>query len=227
MQSSTVVKLLDLGIDSIEYGHAMDSSTLTLLLDANSYGNRGPTWNPMLLSDGASESSKKVFKEALKMGENSRGGKIRMGCGGASSHASGKANAGEMCLMVELGADWRDVLRRSTLGGWECVRPMSWDASERLEAFAAAASASYVAPTEDEEGIWKGMDEWPLRDNDVPLGAIRPGYAADLVGFKGDLLIGGKEAFMEAFGGEESRVDFVMKAGKVYKARGVELPAAI
>ncbi|KAJ7267177.1 hypothetical protein C8J57DRAFT_360994 [Mycena rebaudengoi] len=53
-------------------------------------------------------------------------------------------------------------------------------------------------------------------DNDVPFGCVHPGWAADLVGLQGDLATDFEKTVR--------RVDFVMKAGRVYKRDGKEIP---
>jgi imidazolonepropionase-like amidohydrolase len=52
-------------------------------------------------------------------------------------------------------------------------------------------------------------------DNDMPFGAIRKGFAADIVATTKDL----EKEFEEAVTADN--VAFVMKSGRIYKSRGV------
>ena len=54
-------------------------------------------------------------------------------------------------------------------------------------------------------------------DNEVPFGAIRRGFAADIVATSGDL----EKDFENAV--DKSNIVFVMKGGNVYKRAGKEL----
>ncbi|KAJ7580204.1 hypothetical protein C8J56DRAFT_1058513 [Mycena floridula] len=54
-----------------------------------------------------------------------------------------------------------------------------------------------------------------LGDNCVPFGALRPGFSADIIAVEGDL--------EKDFEGTVDRVQFVMKAGKVFKQHGREV----
>ncbi|KIY70246.1 hypothetical protein CYLTODRAFT_430064 [Cylindrobasidium torrendii FP15055 ss-10] len=89
----------------------------------------------------------------------------------------------EMKLMRRLGADYRKVLQWGTLGGWKCVRPKHWK----------------------ETGGRGG-------DNERYFGAVKSGWAADIIAVEGDL--------ETDFEGTIDRVQFVMRGGKVYKANG-------
>lgn len=243
VRDDTIQTLVELGVDSIEHGswmkeegalRALQSShgktvwNPTLAIFSHSGGSypRGPEWKTI----------KQGFQAALRMGG------ITIACGGDTGTFPHGHNALEMAAMIELGVDWRQALKWSTLGGWECIRGPQWDGEsgkERLKRFEMAASRS-LCEDESEQAAFEEMGEWPLGDNDIPLGAVRPGYAADLVAFQRDSWLDWQEGrlglFADIEGGAvreggfdafELRADFVMKGGKVYKMDGVELPNAI
>ena len=56
-----------------------------------------------------------------------------------------------------------------------------------------------------------------MGDNEVPFGTIRKGFAADIIATSGD--------FERDFGGAvaASSINFVMKAGRVYKQDGITI----
>lgn len=168
---------------------------------------------------------RKSFQEALRIGG------IRFGCGGDTGTFAHGLNASELLTMIEYGADWRDVLKWATIGGWECVRGMQWEGPigrQRLDAFGKAATKAYADTSggpDAEIEPFEDLGEWPLGDNDVPLGAIKPGFAADIVGIGADLMMDGKDGFLKALGGmgDPFHPPFVMKAGKLCKLGGREL----
>ncbi|KAI0713110.1 hypothetical protein C8T65DRAFT_717820 [Cerioporus squamosus] len=108
-----------------------------------------------------------------------------------------------MKLMVQLGADWRLVLRWATLGGWQAIRSMAWEGNAGAERLAR------VAELQEDARV--------VGDNEVPFGAIRRGFAADIVATSGDL----EEDFASAV--DKSSIEFVMKGGKVFKRDGREV----
>ncbi|KAJ3743270.1 hypothetical protein DFH05DRAFT_1448966 [Lentinula detonsa] len=194
--ANTIATLLKLGVDSIEHGSALipHPESLMRLICATS----STIWVPTLavsyyqvqLSGGkdprANQAWKivsEMFRHALAMGMDN------IACGGDTGAFPHGENALEMKLMVRLGADWRKVLKWATLGGWECIRPMGWETSHDING--------------------GGM---PLGDNDHRFGCLRPGWAADLVGVKGD--------FEKDFEATVDTVHFVMKAGRIYKKDG-------
>ncbi|KAI0640141.1 hypothetical protein C8Q77DRAFT_1214451 [Trametes polyzona] len=137
------------------------------------------------------------FRRALAKGVTN------IACGGDTGPFPHGDNALEMKLMVRLGADWRQVLRWATLGGWQCVRSAAWEGKggeARLARVAELAEAPAV-----------------VGDNEVPFGAIRRGFAADIVATRGDL----EKDFESAV--DRSNITFVMKGGKTVKWDGREL----
>lgn len=227
-RSETCRLLVDLGVDCIEHGLFMDREALLAI----KHSPQRVIWTPTLATfaeDGPYSQfmgfSKKSFQEALRIGG------IRFGCGGDTGTFAHGLNASELVTMIDYGADWRDVLKWATIGGWECVRGIQWEGEagrRRLEAFAKAAAQGYVdtsVTAEAEIEPFEEIGEWPLGDNDVPLGAIKPGFAADIVGIKGDLMMDGKDAFLKALGGmsDPFHPPLVIKAGRVCKLNGKEL----
>ena len=105
--------------------------------------------------------------------------------------------------MVRLGADWPTVLRWATLGGWECIRSLQWEGQLGLDRLNRVEEL--------------GEDAKIVGDNEVPFGAIRKGFAADIIATNGDL----EKDFERAVDRENIR--FVMKGGRVYKLDGKEL----
>lgn len=220
----TIAKLLTMGVDSIEHGYdiltrsSMDTRTA---IDTDAHPDpaddtrrvlraltRSKTkWVPTLaayytLSQGSGDKGPWVraagaFKAALEEGMEN------IACGGDTGVFAHGANALEMVLMVRLGADWRRVLRWGTLGGWECVRSMEWEGRRGAARMARAEAEAEVGEARNGNG-----------DNEVPFGAIRRGFAADVVATCGDVA-GDFEGAVSA-----ERICFVMKGGRVYKRDG-------
>ncbi|RDX46801.1 hypothetical protein OH76DRAFT_1442743 [Lentinus brumalis] len=136
------------------------------------------------------------FQKALQKGVTN------IACGGDTGPFPHGDNALEMKLMVQLGADWRLVLRWATLGGWQAIRSMAWEGREGAERLARVAELQ--------------EDARAVGDNEVPFGAIRRGFAADIVATSGDL----EDDFASAV--DKSSIVFVMKGGKVFKRDGRE-----
>lgn len=191
---STLVKL---GVDTIEHGYGIDDAALFARMAEN-----GVTWVPTLAAyytlgqESAWTHARMAFQSALTTD-------VKIACGGDTGVFRHGDNALEMQLMVQLGADWRNVLRCATLGGWECVRSKEWEGprgKERLEKV---------------EELHEGRDI--VGDNEMPFGAIKKGFAADLVATTGDL----ENDFEKAV--QKDSISFVMKMGKVYKKDGIAL----
>ena len=138
-----------------------------------------------------------VFKTAIKRGMKN------IACGGDTGVFAHGDNALEMKLMVQLGADWRQVLRWGTFGGWECIRSMAWEGPAGAQRLATIGQLRNSART--------------VGENEVAFGTIRRGFAADIVATDGDL-----EADFERAIDKDSIV-FVMKNGRVYKLDGKEV----
>lgn len=124
-------------------------------------------------------------------------------CGGDTGVFNHGENALEMKLMVRLGADWRKVLRWGTLSGWECIRSLAWEGEQ--------------GRTRLERVTDLNEDARLVGDNEVPFGAIRRGFAADIIATSGDL----ERNFENAV--DSTAIIFVMKGGRVYKRDGQEL----
>lgn len=110
-------------------------------------------------------------------------------------------NSLEMRLMVKLGVEPVKVLRWATLGDWECLRSLEWEGSSGEERL-------------------KRVEELRERrtsvgDNDMPFGAIRRGFSADIIATDGDL----EADFDEAV--QPRNISFVMKIGRIYKRDGL------
>lgn len=195
---STAEDLIDLGVDSVEHGYDIrwDDSKCSRLSHSRT------TWVPTLSAyytisqgrGGTWERAASAFKAALAHGMSN------IACGGDTGVFAHGENALEMKLMVRLGADWRQVLRWGTLGGWECIRSTRWEGEVGRKRVA---------------GIGK-LEETPetVGDNEVPFGAVRRGFAADLIATTGDLA-GDFEGATSA-----SSIVFVMKGGRIYKQYG-------
>jgi imidazolonepropionase-like amidohydrolase len=126
----------------------------------------------------------------------------KIACGGDTGVFSHGDNALEMKLMVKLGADWRKVLRWCTLGGWECIRSMGWEGEQgrdRLKNIGLLRESARV-----------------VGDNEVPFGAIRKGFAGDIIATSGNL----EKDFDLAVSVDS--IKFVMKGGRLFKRGGLE-----
>jgi imidazolonepropionase-like amidohydrolase len=205
----SVSSLLALGVHSIE--HAPWESLVAGLegvkiTDASSSTHWVPTLSVMYTTrevDGGKRWAQisKSFQQALAAGFD------RIACGGDTGPFPHGENALEMRLMVKLGADWRRVIQWGTLGGWKCVRSMRWEGKEGSDRL-----------TRAEALVDGGEDIRVVGDNEVPFGAIRRGWAADIVAIDGDL----EKDFDNAVGVDS--VKFVMKGGRIFKSGGVEIP---
>ncbi|KAF5384786.1 hypothetical protein D9615_000885 [Tricholomella constricta] len=223
--SEVMEQLLDLGVDSIEHGgNLFDDSRGTALIKKWAESGGKTVWVPTLavfsslerLGFQMSESwdgVKRGFQKAVEVGGvkgAKPGGKgIRVACGGDTGAFPHGENGLEMVLMRKLGVDWTTVLSLGTLGGWECCRGMEWEGEkgrERLE----AVEANVAAPKESEKS---------RLERGVPFGAVRKGWAGDLVGVEGALnqdVANFERAIMHG-------VNFVMKGGAIYKMDGKEI----
>lgn len=104
--------------------------------------------------------------------------------------------------MYRLGTNWKDLIRAVTWNSWLCVRGLYWESEEGK-----AELMSYEGPSL----LWA---EKEMQDNDVPVGCISPGFAADIIATDGDL----ENDFENAV--SQAAISFVMKAGTVYKQNG-------
>ncbi|KAH9486165.1 hypothetical protein JR316_0000229 [Psilocybe cubensis] len=145
---------------------------------------------------------------------------LNIACGGDTAVFPHGQNALEMSLMRKLGASWERVLGWGTYSGWKCVRGMEWEGvkgKKKLERLQAREkNRKFNLSGGDEKG--GGKEDLDL-DRGVPFGAIRVGWAADLIGIQGKL-DGTPEDFEEAV---MRGVQFVMKGGVIYKKDGKEV----
>ncbi|KAI0937447.1 hypothetical protein AcV5_005354 [Taiwanofungus camphoratus] len=194
------------GVHSVEHGHEMvfdDDKFITSRNLTNDPNNLNTIWVPTLAVYYTTSQGKvwnnvaRAFRLALEKGID------RIACGGDTGVFAHGDNALEMKLMARLGADWRKVLRWGTLGGWECIRSLSWEGKEGAERLAKVQELR--------------EDARLVGDNEVPFGAIRRGFAADIVATIGDL----ENDFENAV--DKTAIVFVMKGGRVYKREGKEL----
>ena len=203
-ESATLRHLLadpDLHVDSIEHGYGM----LPLFDDEAALRTRRVFWVPTLATywtvgraNGAWDRAAQSFKAYLR----TRPPGLRVACGGDTGVFSHGDNALEMKVMVRLGAPWQEVLQWSTLGGWECVRSMRWEGSEGKQRL------------KEVELLREGVRA--VGDNEVPFGAIRKGFAADIIATRRSPA----KDFENAV--DSKSISFVMKGGKVYKRDGKE-----
>ncbi|OAX41021.1 hypothetical protein K503DRAFT_713498 [Rhizopogon vinicolor AM-OR11-026] len=196
---STIVGMLSLRVDSIEHGYDMASAegfveefrgkktkyVPTLATFYTLNQGQGETWDRAVMT----------FKKALD------GGMDNIACGGDTGVFAHGSNALELSLMVRLGANWKKVLRWATLGGWECIRSQMWEDK------AGEARLAQVDKLKEDPRI--------VGDNEVPFGAVKRGFIADLIATRGD--------FATDFDGAVSAesIHFVMKGGRIYKRDGL------
>lgn len=193
-------------VDSVEhaYGFAESSHAAGHLSTAT----LSPTvWVPTLAAHyttgrntKAWDQAQRTFREVVRAYPN---GDVRIACGGDTGVFAHGDNSLEMKIMVRLGAHWSHVLRWGTLGGWECIRSMRWEGLEGAERLLRIEQL--------------GEDARVVGDNEVPFGAVRRGFAADIVATSGDV----ENDFEHAV--DKGSIVFVMKGGRVYKRDGREL----
>jgi hypothetical protein len=105
-----------------------------------------------------------------------------------------------MKLMYRRGTDWKDIIHAATWKSWLCTRGLYWDSEEGK------------AELKTYEDGWLNKE---LKDNDVPVGCLFPGFAADIIATDGDF----EEDFEDAV--SPAAISFVMKGGVIYKQAGV------
>lgn len=203
-EAATIRRLLadpHLHVDSIEHGYGM----LPLFNDETSFNARHVFWVPTLATswttgrtNGGWDRAAQSFKAFLR----TRPPGVRVACGGDTGVFAHGDNALEMKVMVRLGASWKEVLQWCTLGGWECVRSMRWEDSEGKERL--------------KEVEMLREDARVVGDNEMPFGAIRKGFAADIIATR----CSPADHFENSV--DSKNISFVMKGGKVYKRDGKE-----
>ncbi|KAI0095185.1 hypothetical protein BDY19DRAFT_902185 [Irpex rosettiformis] len=203
-ESTALTTVARVGLNSVEHGSAFGDLIGTGVFEASRSDGLPLFWIPTLATfytlggeswKRASASFKKVLTE-LPAG-------VEIACGGDTGVFAHGENSLEMKVMVNLGADWRKVLQWGTLNGWRCIRSMRWEHSSGLERVRRIEKL--------------GEDVRVVGDNEVPFGAIRKGFAADIIATKGDL----ERDFNNAI--DQESIAFVMKGGKVYKHNGQAL----
>ncbi|PVG01868.1 hypothetical protein CPB86DRAFT_812136 [Serendipita vermifera] len=196
VNADTIKMLVEAGVDTLEHGTQMTEDVLPLLVEkkvpwtptfAAYYSHQYPGERPW-------QSLHKVFSKAIAMG-------VAITTGGDTGVFAHGENSLELKLMHRLGMDWKTAIHAATWRSWLCIRNMYWDSDEghaELESYA--------------KGHWQNQQ---LGDNDVAVGCIHPGFAADIIAIDGDL----ERDFQKAI--SPGSVSFVMKAGKVYKQDGI------
>ncbi|EIM92912.1 uncharacterized protein STEHIDRAFT_127652 [Stereum hirsutum FP-91666 SS1] len=217
----TSISVLSQGADTLEHGMDLDNKhsfhpPRKGVHEPHLYDHRSmkelfanAIWVPTLAVFYKSGLREKNFDRWQRISETFRNalasGLQNIACGGDTGAFSHGENALEMQLMVRLGADWKKVLRWATLGGWRCVRSMAWEGEEGARRLANMARMGETATA--------------VGDNEVPFGVLKKGWAADIVATKGDL----EKDFEKAV--DRGSIDFVMKAGRIYKIDGQEVPS--
>ncbi|THH31033.1 hypothetical protein EUX98_g3170 [Antrodiella citrinella] len=161
-----------------------------------------PTLSVFYISAGNSiawTKAQRTFRDVLRRHPN---GDFKIACGGDTGVFAHGDNALEMKLMVRLGAPWQHVLGWGTLGGWECIRSMRWEGQQGVERLQRVEQL--------------GEDARLVGDNEVPFGALRKGFAADIIATAGDIANNFEHAV------DKGSIVFVMKGGRVYKRDGRE-----
>jgi imidazolonepropionase-like amidohydrolase len=202
---STIIPLINLGVDSIEHAYDMNTPDTTAVKMFETYVGRKTKYVPTLaayytMTQGKGEIWDRAvssFKAALELDLDN------ISCGGDTGVFAHGSNALELSLMVHLGANWKKVLRWATLGGWECVRSKMWEGE------AGETRLAQVGDLKEDPRI--------VGDNEVPFGAVRRGFIADLIATPGNFATN----FESAVSAEN--IQFVMKGGRVYKRDGLPL----
>ena len=203
-ESTALASVIRIGLNSLEHGVAFGDLIKTTILENRRSEDLPLFWIPTLatfytLGGEHWKRASTGFKKALA--ELPAG--IEIACGGDTGVFAHGENSLEMKVMANLGADWRRVLQWGTLNGWRCIRSMRWEHSSGLERLRRVEEL--------------GEDARVVGDNEVPFGAIKKGFAADIIATKGDL----EHDFNNAI--DQSSIAFVMKGGKVYKQDGLAL----
>ncbi|KZT58010.1 hypothetical protein CALCODRAFT_495483 [Calocera cornea HHB12733] len=184
-----------LGIDSVEHGPEVDQAGLEAMAAA------GVTWVPTLSAFYLTSPARwPKLQAAFTAGLKIPG--LKIAAGGDTGVMAHGENALELQLMYENGMPWRDVLRAATLVSGELVVGIEYSGAAKAEKL------------KELVGIARSGKGKKLGDNALPLGLLKPGYAADIIALQGDL----EGDFVKAIQPESVR--FVMKGGKVFKEDG-------
>ncbi|KAG1838003.1 hypothetical protein F4604DRAFT_1841012 [Suillus subluteus] len=195
---STIIPLMSLRVDSIEHAYDMTTPDTTAVEMFGEYVGHKTKYVPTLAAYYTMTQGKgDLGIAALELDLDN------ISCGGDTGVFAHGANALELSLMVRLGANWKKVLRWATLGGWECVRSRMWEGE------AGKTRLAQVGDLKEDPRI--------VGDNEVPFGAVRRGFIADLIATPGNFA-----ADFESAVSAES-IQFVMKGGRIYKRDGLPL----
>jgi len=202
-------RIASLPFSSIEHGNESlpldvedcDEDDLVKAWRADGLGKQKTIWVPTLavMYTFGGERWKRAFQQfraALAAGFDN------FACGGDTGPFPHGENALELRLMLAAGAPWQNILAWATLGGWRCIRPMTWEGPSGEARLA-------------QVGLLK-EDPRVVGDNEVPFGVLRKGFAADIIATSGDL----EKNFSEAV--QKENISFVMKGGNIYKRDGKE-----
>ncbi|KAF8633614.1 hypothetical protein AX15_001399 [Amanita polypyramis BW_CC] len=206
-RSDVISTLLRLGVNTIEHGYNMDNEVMRQFSQAEGETIWVPTLSVLYSLADTSEENKarwqhctENFIKAVVVPKEEGGQRLEnIACGGDTGAFPHGQNALELMLMGALGAEWSRVLAWATLGGWRCVRGMEWEGPEGEKLLAEVESSGQP------QGLERG----------VPFGAIRKGWAADIIALKGPV-DGGFDAFSAAI----MDVRFVMKGARIYRQDG-------
>jgi hypothetical protein len=131
--------------------------------------------------------------------------------------------------------DWKKIIVAATWTSWLSVRNRYWDSKEGQEELKSYAELDSTNQTygpnysddtnssdtlNDFRNITDAKDPFEkfdriMGDNEVPLGCIAPGFAADIIATDGNL-----ETDLE-LAVTHRKISFVMKNGVVYKKDGI------
>lgn len=200
-ESTALAAVARIGYNSVEHAFAFGDLLGTGVFDSPRADGLPLFWVPTLatfytVGGEAWKRASASFKKALA--ELPEG--VEIACGGDTGVFAHGENSLEMKVMANLGADWRKVLQWGTLNGWKCIRSMRWEHGSGVERLKRIEEL--------------GEDARVVGDNEVPFGAIKKGFAADIIATKGDL----ERDFNNAI--DEESIVFVMKGGRVYKESG-------
>ena len=200
---NTISHLIKAGVDSIEHGTNLDSSTLDLFKDKPDV-----IWNPTLSVFHTMHIPTHSLEMAIK--DAFTNGIPKIACGGDTGVFPHGENALEMKLINRCGVNWKEVVKAATWTGWLCVRSSWWDSEAGKAELARYEDGSWAAEqecrTSDDE-----QEDCDLGENEVAVGAIKVGFGADLIATSGDL----EGDFEGAV--DKDNIVVVMKAGVVYK----------
>ncbi|KAH8926466.1 hypothetical protein BT69DRAFT_1215198 [Atractiella rhizophila] len=196
----TIALVCSKGVDTVEHGMGAGEKALTAL------AKTGTIWTPTLavlenyyrdatLAMKQAQSQVDFLEKDLQNGFRNALSRyphdIKFSTGGDTGPFTHGRNSWEMQLMVELGADWKDVLKWSTVHGEEACRG--------------------VRNTQWKQTVGVGKEKG---QNAMRFGRLKVGYSADIIATTGNL----EKNFQSAV--QASSISFVMKMGTIYKING-------